>query len=382
MKKLLTIAFVLFFANNLCAQQNRVVRGDCGTPVPDVDVLKERGQTYRQHRTAAAAQLIRLYLHIFRNDNGSNAACTVAQLENEVRNFMNPDYSGANTCFAVVGFEYINNTHLNTNCNKDSAADRQAVLANDRTDCINVYSHASGLKGYKTMVPLIYTDLNGTAYSIPSNHVSINIGNSVLGGVRTLAHEVGHSLGLYHTFERSFGDELVNGNATNRKTTGDLINDTEADPYPDTYSTAPEIAFAPNCVFTGTAADANNVIYIPPVTNTMSYYHHFDANGCQRNQLTGGQFIRMDSVIGVTSSLINSIAPNTLSLTNAFLTTGEQRSAALNYITVGNVPFGSNYTISGSHQALIKSARITLVPGSFIQPGVGGLVNFAPSACP
>ena len=87
-------------------------------------------------------------------------------------------------------------------------------------------------------------------------------------------------------------------------------------------------------------------------------------------------------MIGVTSSLINSIAPNTLSLTNAFLTTGEQRSAALNYITVGNAPFGSNYTISGSHQALIKSARITLVPGFFIQPGAGGLVNFAPSACP
>jgi hypothetical protein len=357
------------------------VIGDCGTPVPAVDILSIPGLPSRPPRQNEASQLIKLYVHIFRNDNGSNAACTQQQIEDEVRNFMNPDYGGANTCFAIVGFEFINNTHLNTACNVDSAADRQAVLAYDKNDCINIYCHQSGLKAYDSKKPGAYSGLNGSAYAIPSNHVSINIGNNILGGLRTLAHETGHSLGLYHTFERGHGDELVKGDANNRKNTGDKVSDTEADPYPDTYDKAPQISFAANCVFNGTAKDANNDVYTPPVTNTMSYYHHFSGNGCQRNQLTVGQFTRIDQVIGVTPYLQNTLAPSTLLLTNGFISNSEQRSAALNSITMGKVLFGDNYTLSGSHKAFIKSAQITLVAGTFLQPGNDGVVSLMATTC-
>lgn len=53
----------------------------------------------------------------------------------------------------------------------------------------------------------------------------------------TTAHEMGHCLGLYHTFQG--GDENVarSGNCANCTTTGDGLCDTEADPHSDSYDT-------------------------------------------------------------------------------------------------------------------------------------------------
>jgi len=45
----------------------------------------------------------------------------------------------------------------------------------------------------------------------------------------TLAHELGHLFGLLHTFENSFGSELVNG--SNSLISGDFISDTKADNF-------------------------------------------------------------------------------------------------------------------------------------------------------
>jgi hypothetical protein len=77
----------------------------------------------------------------------------------------------------------------------------------------------------------------------------------------TLAHEIGHYMGLMHTHGGS-SDELVDG--SNCSTEGDLICDTPADPgLSGLVDTA--------CIYTGTALDANNQSYQPDVTNIMSY---------------------------------------------------------------------------------------------------------------
>jgi hypothetical protein len=78
----------------------------------------------------------------------------------------------------------------------------------------------------------------------------------------TLAHELGHLFGLPHTHGGS-ADELVDG--SNCATEGDYICDTPADP------TLSNSVVSINCIYTGTATDANGMQYVPDPNNIMSY---------------------------------------------------------------------------------------------------------------
>jgi len=94
------------------------------------------------------------------------------------------------------------------------------------------------------------------------------------GGQWTLAHEMGHFFGLYHTFEGG-GNELVNG--SNCAFTGDLVCDTPADINGN----------SDGCVYTDMTPDPNGDIYTPYMSNIMSYY-----GGCEI-EFTGGQYNRL-----------------------------------------------------------------------------------------
>lgn len=80
-----------------------------------------------------------------------------------------------------------------------------------------------------------------------------------------LMHELGHTFGLYHTFEAKFGLELVN--QSNCATAGDLICDTPADP-----NIGPNIP----CEFISNLKDPNGDFYKTEIGNYMS--HHFCAH--------------------------------------------------------------------------------------------------------
>lgn len=82
----------------------------------------------------------------------------------------------------------------------------------------------------------------------------------------TVSHEIGHVLGLYHTFEDQFGLECAN--FSNGYTTGDLVIDTPADA---TFLPSTNIS---NCVYTVDTDFTGpcNVPYNPSLQNVMSYY--------------------------------------------------------------------------------------------------------------
>lgn len=106
----------------------------------------------------------------------------------------------------------------------------------------------------------------------------------------TIAHEVGHCFGLYHTHHGTVNEggddpgvpELVDG--SNAAVAGDYIVDTPADPWQWNY----ELGW---CNFMILATDANGDIYHPDPHNIMSYAHH-----C-RDYFTEMQFARMHDYI-------------------------------------------------------------------------------------
>ena len=107
------------------------------------------------------------------------------------------------------------------------------------------------------------TSLCGYARFPWDEHQYLVVKNACALNGSTLAHEVGHFLGLLHTHETNRGNELVNG--SNCSFTGDEICDTPADPELGTRNVNT------NCEYTGTARDLNNDLYDSDPHNIMSY---------------------------------------------------------------------------------------------------------------
>ena len=218
--------------------------------------------------------VIRVYVHILRNSNGTNAATTQAQMNTDLQtmaNFFKPH----NICFMFIGFDYVNNTYLNNNMNPALPADVASLSSyNKHTDAIDIYVHS----GFG-----ITSTGGGNSYNIPSDFFSVVQSTNF-----NFYHEMGHCLGLFHTFETAMGVECPDG--SNCATSGDLICDTQAD-----FAGSQNSVIPPNrCTYTGnTTIVCNNLVrsYTPPVNNIMSYWA-----ACY-SQFTAQQAIRMRTTI-------------------------------------------------------------------------------------
>ncbi len=115
--------------------------------------------------------------------------------------------------------------------------------------CNSVFSEEEGFVGGYAMFP------GGSDIIV----MSCNDGEFSL---LTLAHEIGHFFGLFHTFETENGVELADG--SNCEDSGDLICDTDADPQGFT---------SVDCEFMGPLQDSQGNWYTPPIDNIMSYYN-------------------------------------------------------------------------------------------------------------
>lgn len=132
------------------------------------------------------------------------------------------------------------------------------------------------------------TDIRGMAFNIVSDKILIR-GSSIVSGLpflgRTISHEIGHCLGLYHTFERDMTClECPGSNEPNCSDCGDKVCDTEADPYGinfgdslnpiiiTRYNVNSNCDFSPNNL--QNISCASNINYNPDTRNIMSNYTH------------------------------------------------------------------------------------------------------------
>jgi len=95
-----------------------------------------------------------------------------------------------------------------------------------------------------------------------SNHHIVMSRSSIQISGNTLAHELGHALGIYHPHTTLFGRELVDG--SNCQEAGDLICDTPADP--NLYDKVTS-----SCRYTKFELDSIGMPYVPNTQLIMSY---------------------------------------------------------------------------------------------------------------
>lgn len=225
-------------------------------------------------KLAPGSVIIPVYFHIIKSSTGAGAV-TSTQIANQIA-VLNAAFSGAtggvNTPFRfqlVSTDTTINNAWYTAGPGTTAEAQMKNVLRQGTKGALNFYTNSpgGGLLGWATF-PSSYA-------SNPKNDGVVCLFSSLPGGTAapynlgdTGTHEVGHWLGLYHTFQGGCAASTTNG--------GDLVADTPAE-----KSAAFGCPTGRNtCVSTGN----------DPITNFMDY----SDDSCMLN-FTLGQSDRMDA---------------------------------------------------------------------------------------
>ncbi len=347
----------------------------CGTtpkkplkPIPSADMARVA------QKAGALPYSIKVYLTVFANNDGSNRASTDAD---QLRQFnaMVEQYRPHSICFVLMGLREVRNSDLNSQ-DKSEESELEPFLV---PGALNLFTHA--------VVQNSEGMLGGTAYDIPNTgaYASLsgnNIGNS--NDVVTMSHEVGHVLGLFHTFENHPLDPLHGTESVERNRNascwdcdvdGDYICDTPADPDQDgddRYLQSNTTSLSANCAYTGNRRDECGVLYTPATNNFMSYGRF----ACL-NTVTVGQGTRMRYFLANESDFVPILAPETAAAPLFFpysilLTSGNVLDVSRDLFTLGEL---GPYQVQQSATVVLRSKRIVLKPGVRFSPGVGGRVH-------
>lgn len=250
---------------------------------------------------------IRIYTHIVRKSNGTMGV-TTAKVNSSITRLV-ADFAPYGICFSVAGNDYINDDDFVISWSDDciNGAALSSTDDNDSEELISLNSHSDGIDIY--FLPDNGSFQSAYANGIPGSAIILGGESSVEleyhRELHTLSHEMGHALGLFHTYFGTAEDEigisctsvicelcpeLVNGDANNRNNCGDFVSDTPADPFLFPISTYYN---SNNCTVTNnTIKDTNGDYYLPDPENFMGFVW----DDC-RSQFTPGQVDRMKNIL-------------------------------------------------------------------------------------
>jgi hypothetical protein len=355
MKKYLI--FILFISTSLIAKAQSECHGR--EPLSPLFITKEMEDAAIKNTNAInTPYCVRVYITVFADAGGTNRAATDADILRQFQNMVN-QYNAHSICFLLVNIKQVNNTDLNSHNADTEEADLNPYI---QANCLNIFLHNYLDSNSGT--------LNGSAYGIPNTYMSeASWAIASTTNISTMGHEVGHCLGLYHTFSTGNGAENVTRNSGNGcyncTSTGDLLCDTPADD-----PTTPNDNVNSSCVYTAGRQDACNVTYIPMTSNIMAY-----GNRACRTTFTSGQGNRMRVFLLGTPSLLALVANdivNRPSSANSSITwtINEGHETARDLLTISNFS-NSSYTVSGSAVRHFVSKRVVLKPGTTFSPASG-----------
>ena len=241
----------------------------CGAPEPtttEMDAVGTALRRYIEEGRASATGQIKVAFHVIYN--GTTGNVPQSQLDAQIA-YMNQRYAGTGFSFVIASVDRTNNSkYFSMTPGSRNETNCKNALAIDPIHRFNVYTAApgQGLLGWATF-PWSYAE-SSKMHGVVMHYGSLpggNIANYNQGG--TLAHEAGHYLGLYHTFQ---------GGCT---APGDQVDDT---PYEATSTTGCPSG-KDTCPATG----------LDPIHNYMDY--SYDA--CY-TEFTAQQITRMQSSVG------------------------------------------------------------------------------------
>jgi hypothetical protein len=232
--------------------------------------IESRFEALRARKSMAGevnqmAVSIPVYFHVIRDSNG-NGGVTTTQINNQIT-VLNNAYAAAGFSFYLAGTDYTNNSTYYTCTGGTCETNMKNALRKGTATALNFYTNnmGGGLLGWATF-PWNYA-------SNPKKDGVVVLQSSLPGGSATNynqgdtgTHEVGHWMGLYHTFQ---------GGCT---TTNDSVSDTPAE-----YSGA-----------SGCPTGRDSCPSLPgldPITNFMDYSY----DSCM-NTFSAGQNSRMNSM--------------------------------------------------------------------------------------
>ncbi|KAK0461910.1 metalloprotease [Desarmillaria tabescens] len=272
------LAVAVLSASSAVASPLSGITRACGTYISDDQQAAAEAHFLENKATAPAeffAQTtsIKVYWHVIAKDNTTSGGYIPESQIVDSIGVMNTDYANTSISWLLAGTDYTINSDWFSNVGPDSsqqAAMKAALRVGGEND-LNIYTvgftsgAGAGLLGYSTF-PYSYD-------GAPQDDGVVILFSSVPGGSttnynqgRTLTHEAGHWVGLYHTFQ---------GGCTGA---GDSVDDTP-----------PEASAAFGCP---TGRDTCAGGGVDPIHNFMDYTY----DACM-NQFTPGQAQRMASQI-------------------------------------------------------------------------------------
>ncbi|HET6644591.1 MAG TPA: zinc metalloprotease [Fimbriimonadales bacterium] len=269
------VALTLAMPPQTVVAQGPVVPLKCGTPMPPLPVQAQVEQDLARFQGQDTVVTITVKLHVIRKGTGvSNGDITQQMIDDQIavlNNAYGGNTGGYNTSFRfVLGSvdRTTNSTWYTAGPGSSAERNMKNALHSGGADTLNLYTNncGGGLLGWSTF-PWDYTrspSMDGVVIlyaSVPGgNAAPYNLGD-------TATHEVGHWLGLYHTFQ---------GGCTKNN---DYVSDTPAERSP-----------AYGCPTGRNSCTGNRYPGNDPITNFMDYTD----DACMY-LFTGGQSSRMDA---------------------------------------------------------------------------------------